>query len=268
MKGFSIVKQKKASSKKNLIFICIIVVCLAAIFILYRQSQKQEENTSSVDLSGITSGDLSSAQNEVDSSLSSEQSSEPPVSSGVSDQLTVSKEDLKKYFKNSVVAGDSITEALELYNYLPANNVVYKRGVSVETAQELFDTAVGLSPENLFLAFGMNDLTYCRGDAQKFVTAYEEQIKSIQQRLPNTKIYINSILPINQTAIDKQPLYGKYPEFNQALQEMCSRLGLVFVDNNSLIEAHPEFYESDGIHVNANYYPLWLQHMAREAGWI
>ena len=82
-------KQKKASSKKNLIFIGIIVVCLVAIFILYRQSQKQEENTSSVDLSGITSGDLSSAQNEVDSSLSSEQSSEPPVSSGVSDQLTV-----------------------------------------------------------------------------------------------------------------------------------------------------------------------------------
>lgn len=173
---------------------------------------------------------------------------------------------LRKQFKGSVIVGDSITEALADYGFLPRNNVVSHRGISVKEADAQISTVIGLAPDHIFLSFGMNDLPYFLGDADEFVKYYEQQIAKLRQALPEAKIYVNSVLPVQQNAIDENAYYGQYPKFNTALEEMCARLDIPFIDNNPYVEGKPEMYKSDGIHVVNSYYIQWMQHMAQVAG--
>lgn len=47
---------------------------------------------------------------------------------------------------------------------------------------------------------------------------------------------------------------------------MCEDLNLTYIDNSYIIEDHPDFYASDGIHVSSEYYPYWLNNMILKAG--
>lgn len=173
--------------------------------------------------------------------------------------------DMKTRFASSVVMGDSITKALEDYEFLDSTSVVAKNGINLPHVQPELEQAVALNPKNIFMSYGMNDLEYLWGNPQKFVELYENAVRTLQQSLPDTKIYINGILPIQQKAIDKKPLYGNVDAYNQALMEMCTRLGIHFIDNSELMQQE-DIYQEDGIHPKPHYYPKWLENMASKAG--
>ncbi len=173
--------------------------------------------------------------------------------------------DMKTRFASSVVMGDSITKALEDYEFLDSTSVVAKNGINLPHVQPELEQAVALNPQNIFMSYGMNDLEYLWGNPQKFVELYENAVLTLQQSLPDTKIYINGILPIQQKAIDKKPLYGNVDAYNQALMEMCTRLGIPFIDNSELMQQE-DIYQEDGIHPKPHYYPKWLENMASKAG--
>ena len=61
---------------------------------------------------------------------------------------------------------------------------------------------------------------------------------------------------------------GYYPEFNQALEDLCQQMGCTFIDNTFLVDGRDDMYEPDGEHVIADYYPLWLTYMAETAGLV
>lgn len=47
---------------------------------------------------------------------------------------------------------------------------------------------------------------------------------------------------------------------------MCDETGAVFIDNSGLIEGMEDIYQNDGIHLKYDFYPLWLDNMAKHAG--
>ncbi len=79
-------------------------------------------------------------------------------------------------------------------------------------------------------------------------------------------IYINSILPIQQSAIDQSPALAYYDSFNQALRDFCDEMGCTFIDDTFLVDE--SMYEPDGEHMVYNYYPKWLTYMAERAGLV
>ena len=79
------------------------------------------------------------------------------------------------------------------------------------------------------------------------------KVKQIQNALPDTAIYINSILPIQQSAIDQSPALAYYDSFNQALRDFCDEMGCTFIDDTFLVDE--SMYEPDGEHMVYNYYP-------------
>lgn len=169
-------------------------------------------------------------------------------------------------YVGSVVVGDSITEGLSTYEILDSDKVVYKRGISIKNTQTLLDTAAGLNPTNIFLAFGMNDVESYKSDIDSFIAAYQEKIDYVRKILPNTKIFINNIQPATDAVVAKETDFSRVPQYNEAISKMCEELSITYIDNQYILEEHPEFYEKDGIHFQISYYPLWLENMAEKAG--
>ena len=169
-------------------------------------------------------------------------------------------------FRGTVILGDSITESIWEFGFLDKDVVLSEIGLSVSDADDLVDTAISLSPKAIFMAFGTNDMTGYGSDAAGFAASYKKQVEKLQNALPGVPIYINSVLPVTQEAIDEQPELKYYPEYDAALMELCSEMGCGFIDRSFIVQNDPDYFEPDGIHVVANFYPLWLGVMAEAAG--
>ena len=171
-------------------------------------------------------------------------------------------------FADSLVIGDSITQGLYQYGVLDEANVQADRGTGVseqnsEKLEEHVAKAKEMKPSALFLAYGMNDVGVQNGNSEGFIKAYRSVIKDLKKSLPDTRIYVNSILPAAQTAIDQNQVYASIPEFNEKLKELCEKEKVTFIDNTELVKQ--EYYANDGIHMSPAYYKEWVNHMAEVA---
>lgn len=266
-------KKNKSHTKLLLAVIPAAALTAAGIFFLYsRFSQNNYECAETIALlENLEAADVSPTEKKLQ---------ELKVLEGGSDEVDGSSEEngysgtvlstveLKQAFQGSVIVGDSITESIVEYGYLDSDVVISKRGLRIDEAGEQLDTAIGLHPINLFLVFGANDLELYEGDSQRFIDAYRTKVEMLQEALPDTALYINSILPVQQATIEQIPSLGYYPEFNQALETFCQEMGCTFIDPSFLVEGKDEMYEPDGEHVIADYYPQWLSYMAEMAGMI
>ena len=157
---------------------------------------------------------------------------------------------LKDRFSGAVVMGDSISSGFSEYDVLNASSVVAKRGIQLEGLDEQISQAKKLNPQVVFLSYGMNDVIATDGDTEAFINKY-------------VRIYINSIFPVSASAAEKEPALAKIADYNTALQEMCDGKHLGFIDNTALVQEN--YYEEDGIHFKAEFYPVWATNMAEVA---
>ena len=168
-------------------------------------------------------------------------------------------------FRNSVILGDSITEGLNVYGFLPDDIVLCSIGASLAGSDALFRKAAKLLPENAFFTFGMNDLITYRGKVKPFIKEYSKLIDKFSKKSPDTVIYINSISVPSSDAQKNQPSLKHYKEYNAALEKLCDEKGYTFIDNTYILKRSPSLYAPDGIHVSPSYYPLWMNDMITEA---
>ncbi len=169
----------------------------------------------------------------------------------------------KEKFASSVVMGDSITEGLVEYDVLSASSVVSKIGVHLDELDDQVAQVKELNPQVIFLTFGMNDIIEDGEDTEQFRSDYEALVKQIQEEVPDAHIFVNSIFPVLDTAVENEPALERISEYNTVLSEMCTKLQIGFIDNTELVS--DQYYEEDGIHFKAEFYPLWADRMAEVA---
>lgn len=170
-----------------------------------------------------------------------------------------------KKFRDSVILGDSITEGLTVYGFLPDDIVLCSIGASLEGSDPLFKKAAKLVPDTAFFTFGMNDMIKYRGKTGPFIKQYSKLLDTFQKRSPDTAIYINSISRPSKDAQKNQPSLKNWQKYNKALEELCDEKGYTYIDNTSILEKHKKLYQPDGIHVIPTYYPIWMNNMIRIA---
>ena len=170
----------------------------------------------------------------------------------------------KEKFASSIVMGDSIAEGFSEYDLLNASSVVSKIGVHLYELEEQVQQAADLNPQVIFLALGMNDVIATAGDTEQFLEQYEAVVAQLREAVPNAHIYVNSIFPVQDSAIEKEPELAQISEYNTVLRQMCDDLQLGFIDNTDLVQ--DQYYEEDGVHFKAEFYPLWADRMAEVAG--
>ncbi len=165
--------------------------------------------------------------------------------------------DFKAYFRQSVFVGDSLVEAFLVYDYLESSSVIAKVGARLATSEQEVERMSQLNPKSIFLAYGINDLLVYE-TAAPFIERYKELILAIQRQLPQAKIYITSIFPVQEEVTLTRPELSndRIESFNEQLQVMCEDLDLNYLNIGQFVTDN--VYEPDGIHVMSQFYPTWM----------
>ena len=169
-------------------------------------------------------------------------------------------------YEEAVILGDSLAESILDFRLLRKHNVVAKRNRCIDSIQGDLLFAISMQPSVIFMEYGKNDMLRSGKDLNAFIACYRRQIQMLQSALPQTAVYINSILPLRRDVMRRNGGEHRYHSYNRALKDMCDALQLTFIDNSSLMEWEDEVYEYDGIHPKYLYYPKWLRYMAACAG--
>ena len=123
------------------------------------------------------------------------------------------------------------------------------------------DQVVRLKPKVLFLLIGINDLTVrWRPDVYK---SYEQFLQKLTTALPDTQIYIQSLLPVRD---DVRTIMGNdvIQLVNQKIQSFAETYQLTYIDIfNPMLDPEDNrlcrTYQIDGLHLNQDGYAAWEQ---------
>jgi lysophospholipase L1-like esterase len=163
------------------------------------------------------------------------------------------------FLGNSITAGTDWNELLGVSN---ARN----RGISGDITfgiLERLDEITEGKPAKVFILIGINDIQRNIPDSV-IVNNYKKIIQRIKSTSPATKIYFQTLLPVNNEFTQFKNHYNKDEHIlyvNSRLKEIASE------EKITLIDLHPHFlnadkklekkYTMDGLHLNAAGYTLW-----------
>ena len=170
--------------------------------------------------------------------------------------------------KDIVFLGNSITDGgewAELFN----NRHVKNRGISADRSGWLLDRLdpiINGHPKKLFLMIGTNDLAV--GIAPEEVAAnVEKLLDRFAEESPWTKIYVQSILPVNGVDTKAKPKNhwkkgAEIIETNKLLETLCEgRKNVMYVDVYSALVDEKGMldkqYTNDGLHLMGEGYIVW-----------
>lgn len=182
-----------------------------------------------------------------------------------SEAIASGKLSLWAQFDTSLLFGDSRIAAFEEFGFLSEDKVMAHNGWTINNLKKNEDQIASKGPENLFIGVGSNDMQSNLGDgADGYAAEYLDVLKEIQAKAPNTKIYVISIMPVNDKALSETQYRAleNVDSYNTAIQKMCGENGISFIDTTDLCKEHADLYEPDGVHFVKDFYPLWGQMLA------
>lgn len=171
--------------------------------------------------------------------------------------------DHKEFFADAVFLGDSITEAISFYGFVDRSRIIADKGLTVSKAMDRVEDVATLKPSKVFILFGMNDILEIE-KSEKFIDNYVKLISKIRTKLPDSQIYVQSILPVDLKVEREKPLLtnSRIEEFNKALQNMAEREDVKYLNINSAAKAYNgNLLEPDGIHYIHKFYDIWLSYI-------
>ncbi|MBR5380374.1 MAG: hypothetical protein IK140_07560 [Clostridia bacterium] len=174
-----------------------------------------------------------------------------------------SKATLKRRFMNAALIGDSIAEDAVHYQYLEASEVFADVGARASIDDPRLEKAVSMGKQVYVFTYGMNDMDVYGADVDTMIQRYTASIESLKQQIPDARVYVQAVF---RPRDDKLALYPYYNMYNDRLLEMCDGLGIGFFDPAFIMEAYPEMYENDGLHISRKIYGVWLTFIADAAG--
>lgn len=170
--------------------------------------------------------------------------------------------DLKKYYKNTLFLGDSITEFLSVEDLISEKNVLAKKGNTVISAKEDIEKIRIANPDNIIILLGMNDILYF-DNAEAFKKNYKELVSEIKKVTPKANIYIESPLPVVEDIASKvgaRLTNENVMKFRKMAMEVAKEENVNYIDISTLI-TDEKYYEGDGIHLKYDFYPKLLNYL-------
>ena len=165
-----------------------------------------------------------------------------------------------------IFLGDSQTNGCEWHEILDNPNVK-NRGISSDVIQgfsDRLDPIIAGAPEKIFILGGVNDISH-NLSADSIATAMEKLIVKIKKGTPRTKIYLQSLLPVDNSFKRYKAMIGKEQtivDSNKLLREVAIRQGVTWIDLYSKM-ADPatgrlkKGLSNDGLHLLGAGYLVW-----------
>lgn len=163
-----------------------------------------------------------------------------------------------------IFLGDSITDICEWSELLNNPNVL-NRGISGDTTDGVINRlkeVIRLKPSKIFIMLGINDIGKCRSN-ESIIEDYKKILTTIKRELPGTKIYVQSVLPINKDKFKTHTNDEEIIKFNAELIKLCRESKIYYVDLYSKFvtagnKLNPEF-TTGGLHLNGKGYIVWKE---------
>lgn len=164
-----------------------------------------------------------------------------------------------------VMLGNSLTHGCEWHELLGMPNVV-NRGINgdiVQGIKERIEPVLAGHPAKIFLMSGANDVSH-HLTADSIAGAIEDLIIYIKEKTPTTKIYLQSMLPINNSFNRYKNMAGKEQvirDINARLEPMTKRQGITWINlYTHFTDADGNLRQdltNDGLHLLGPGYLIW-----------
>lgn len=181
------------------------------------------------------------------------------------DQRTTLFELLPIHQNDIVFLGNSITDGGEFHELFGMDNIK-NRGIRsdiIPNVEKRLNQVTKGKPKKIFLLIGINDVSHGLS-VDKLAQRYESLVKKIRTQSPGTKLYVQSVMPINNTFRRYKALIGKentVKAFNKRIQTIAEKNGAIYVDlwpflsdSNGNLKRE---YTNDGLHLNGAGYKAW-----------
>jgi lysophospholipase L1-like esterase len=168
--------------------------------------------------------------------------------------------------------GNSITQGGD-WAKLTGDSTVVNRGIGADVTFGLrtrLDDVTRRKPSKLFVLIGINDISKDIPDAV-IAAEYRMLIDSVRAQSPQTRIFVQSILPLNPTVKNFPQHYDKQPRVvsvNRLLRQMAREthatyidLWPIFLDRQNHLDAS---LTGDGLHLNEAGYLRWVAFLKRK----
>ena len=172
-----------------------------------------------------------------------------------------------------VMLGDSLTEGGDWASYfaqwLPEGVSVVNRGIVGDDAPGIYDRLHQIlpgKPKKIFLLVGVNDISH-QITSDSVLVDIEKVVKEIRQQCPETKLYIQSLLPYNfekciyktMNKVDKTMTIRRV---NKGLKKMARKYNVKFIYLYDYFKAPGSLhldarFTKDGLHINKDAYKIW-----------
>lgn len=174
-----------------------------------------------------------------------------------------------------VFLGNSLTEGGNWSEFFAATQSrLQKKGGAIRNRGIIGDTAEGIAdrldeitdgkPKKIFLLCGVNDISHDL-TLDQIAGRIENLVSRIRSESPKTRLYLQSILPFNESFKRYKNLNGKtwmVAELNVMLERIAKEYKVEFLN------IYPLFLEegtarlnpsitADGLHLNAEGYEIW-----------
>ncbi len=173
-----------------------------------------------------------------------------------------------------VMLGNSITEGGKDWNSLLGMTNVRNRGISGDIAEGLAERTNSIvrgKPQKLFILIGINDISR-EIPNDTIVGNIEKIVKEFKQKSPNTKIYLQSILPFDQSKRGQNKrLENKTKtviDANKMIKKLAQKYNVTFINlyphfvekNTDILK---DIYSNDGLHLTEEGYKVWVKELKK-----
>ena len=182
------------------------------------------------------------------------------------------------YLGETVFIGDSRTKGLLSYEFLPPEQVYAIDGSTQKTIRD--EEFIQLSPDGEYLsveeavkerqprrivvAFGVNAIPVM--DEKTFIKEFDILLEELTEASPNSKIVIQSILPVSWWKYQEIPLLTNeaIEQYNQLLGAYCVENGYAFFDISGYFQDEEgclaqRYDGGDGLHFRRSFYEKYME---------
>lgn len=161
-----------------------------------------------------------------------------------------------------VFFGDSLTYYGDFASVFP-DKVVCNLGLRGDTIQGMIDRVEQvqmLEPKQVFLMAGINDVSNVMAD--EFEVLYDRLLDVLTQNVPNAKLVVQSILPVNNKNFSISCDNAQINACNNKIQKITNKRNLVCLNVYKLYEEDgllPLKLTRDGLHLTTEAYERWYK---------
>ena len=161
------------------------------------------------------------------------------------------------------LVGDSLTDQGN-WTQLLNQNKIKNRGIRGDTTIGVLnrlDDIINPQPKKIFIMIGINDLWNEDRSVEQILVNYQKILTSFQEKTPQTQVYIQSLLPINNRDYPIKIDNEEIMEMNQKLEALANQFNYQylpiypqFVDESNQLKTT---YTNDGVHLTNEGYRVW-----------